>query len=61
MGEGFVALPLHGAAASRAGFLPAGGLVNGAGKSAEDTPVQLLGPPRPTLVIAGCYPALFAP
>ena len=51
MGDGFVALPLSGATASRAGFLPAGGLANG--------PLVLpIGPPRPTLVLAGCDPAM---
>jgi molybdate-binding protein len=53
MGERFVALPLAGDAATRAGFLPAGGLVG-------DRPGALrpIGPPRPTLVVAGCDPAL---
>jgi putative molybdopterin biosynthesis protein len=52
VGESLVALPLSGAAVSRAGFVPAGGRVSG---PAEVTP---LGPQRPTLVIAGCDPAL---
>ncbi|HLQ56730.1 MAG TPA: substrate-binding domain-containing protein [Streptosporangiaceae bacterium] len=59
MGDGFVALPLAGATVSRAGFLPAGGLAgepdNGAGAG---RPVRPIGPPRPTLVAAGCDPAL---
>ena len=50
--DGFVALPLAGATVARAGFAPAGGRVTGAG---EVTP---LGPSRPTLVVAGCDPAL---
>ncbi len=52
MGEALVALPLSGATATRAGFAPAGGLVSG--------PEQVvpLGPIRPTLVVAGCDPAL---
>jgi putative molybdopterin biosynthesis protein len=52
MGEDFVALPLSGATAARAGFAPAGGRVSG--------PLQVtpLGPRRPTLVLAGCDPAL---
>jgi molybdate-binding protein len=52
MGDGFVALPLSGAAVTRAGFLPAGGLTH-AGLA-----VFPIGPPRPTLVVAGCDPAL---
>ncbi len=51
MGDGFVALPLVGATASRAGFLPAGGLASG-------RTVLPIGPPRPTLVMAGCDPAM---
>ena len=53
MGDSFVALPLTGDTAAQAGFLPAGGLVAaGAGQ------VQPIAPPRPTLVVAGCDPAL---
>lgn len=55
IGESFVALPMTGPMASRAGFLPAGGLVVGA---ADTVTVQPIGPPRPTLVVAGCDPAL---
>jgi putative molybdopterin biosynthesis protein len=62
MGDGFVALPLSGATVSRAGFLPAGGLAAGAGGAPGEPgtgmPVRLIGPPRPTLVAAGCDPAL---
>jgi putative molybdopterin biosynthesis protein len=52
IGDAFVALPLSGATASRAGFAPAGGRVSG--------PEQVipLRPHRPTLVVAGCDPAL---
>jgi len=59
MGDGFVALPLRGATASRAGFLPAGGLAGGVA-AAEEAEIQVrpIGPPRPTLVAAGCDPAL---
>ena len=53
MGERFVALPLAGDTAARAGFLPAGGLV-----VAEPGEVQPIAPPRPALVVAGCDPAL---
>jgi putative molybdopterin biosynthesis protein len=57
--DGFVALPLQGATATRAGFLAAGGLAGPAGAVAgESTQVQPIGPPRPTLVAAGCDPAL---
>jgi putative molybdopterin biosynthesis protein len=52
MGDSFVALPLSGATVTRAGFAPAGGRVSGADE------VSPLGPPRPTLVVAGCDPAL---
>jgi putative molybdopterin biosynthesis protein len=54
VGDALVALPLSGATATRAGFLPAGGQADrGAGHS-----VRPIGPPRPTLVVAGCDPAL---
>jgi putative molybdopterin biosynthesis protein len=53
VGEALVALPLTGDTATRAGFLPAGGLVG----SRPDS-VRPIGPPRPTLVVAGCDPAL---
>jgi putative molybdopterin biosynthesis protein len=52
VGDSFVALPLAGATVSRAGFAPAGGRVSGTDE------VSPLGPPRPTLVVAGCDPAL---
>jgi len=71
MGDSFVALPLAGATVSRAGFLPAGGqLAPGqprpAGRAtapdayptARLADVRPIGPPRPTLVVAGCDPAL---
>jgi len=76
IGDAFVALPLSGATVSRAGFLPAGGLLADApagGRGAKrasgvkDAPgaadarqadVRPIGPPRPTLVVAGCDPAL---
>lgn len=53
VGEGLVALPLAGDTATRAGFLPAGGLVGSRPGS-----VRPIGPPRSTLVVAGCDPAL---
>jgi putative molybdopterin biosynthesis protein len=57
MGDAFVALPLAGASVSRAGFLPAGGLAFGADGDGEHS-VQPIGLPRPTLVVAGCDPAM---
>jgi putative molybdopterin biosynthesis protein len=59
VGDGFVALPLQGTKASRAGFLSPGGLADRAGEAAGAAiQVQPIGPPRPTLVAAGCDPAL---
>jgi putative molybdopterin biosynthesis protein len=71
VGDGFVALPLHADTAARAGFGPAGGLVvggpasggtTGDGAMSDRVPgsiaVRPIGPPRPTLVVAGCDPAL---
>ena len=60
MGDGYVALPLRGVTASRAGFLPTGGLVTGTGRDRGQIRgnVRPIGPPRPTLVAAGCDPAL---
>jgi putative molybdopterin biosynthesis protein len=60
MGDRYVALPLRGGTVSRAGFLGAGGLVTGTERDRKrDTRnVRPIGPPRPTLVAAGCDPAL---
>lgn len=74
VGDIFVALPLCGATATRAGFLPAGGRAAhpahdpaAGGDPAGGDPVggapaggsvRPIGPPRPTLVVAGCDPAL---
>jgi molybdate-binding protein/transcriptional regulator with XRE-family HTH domain len=74
VGDRFVALPLLGDAGSGLGFLPAGGLANpanlaasavtagparnGADAGLELIAVRPIGPPRPTLVVAGCDPAL---
>src|SRR5262245_22255723 len=60
VGESFVALPLVGPTVGRAGFLPAGGLIAGASGPVSTSPVSVrpIGPPRPTLVVAGCDPAL---
>jgi putative molybdopterin biosynthesis protein len=58
----FVALPLRGVTVVRAGFGPAGGLVAGEPGEAqvpgEPVAVRPIAPPRPTLVVAGCDPAL---
>lgn len=67
IGESFVALPLAGPTAGRAGFLPAGGLTVGEPRAsaapasaprAGTVSVRPIGPPKPTLVVAGCDPAL---
>jgi putative molybdopterin biosynthesis protein len=52
VGDRFVALPLRGDAGAGLGFLPAGGL------AASPSQIRPFGPPRPTLVVAGCDPAL---
>jgi len=53
MGDSFVAMPLGGDTGAQAGFAAAGGIV--AERAGEVVPI---GPPRPTLVVAGCDPAL---
>lgn len=53
LGGSFVALPLAGDTTVHSGFAPAGGIV-----TARDGEVLPVGPPRPTLVVAGCDPAL---
>jgi putative molybdopterin biosynthesis protein len=59
IGAGYVAFPLRGASTSRAGFLPAGGLaVDPDSYPGQAREVQPIGPPRPTLIAAGCDPAL---
>jgi putative molybdopterin biosynthesis protein len=64
VGDTFVALPLHADTAARVGFGPAGGLVAGASPAPARqqpwnlVPVRSIGPPRPTVVVAGCDPAL---
>jgi molybdate-binding protein/DNA-binding XRE family transcriptional regulator len=74
VGDTFVALPLQADTAARVGFGPAGGLVAGPqangvvagpppGEAPEASapgpiPVRPIGPPRPTLIVAGCDPAL---
>ena len=59
VGDQFVALPLHADMAARLGFSPAGGLVASSSPGAGgQVPVRPIGPPRPTVVVAGCDPAL---
>ena len=69
VGDTFVALPLHEDTAARQGFGPAGGLVAGPSSAPAGVsggrrepwnlvPVRPIGPPRPTVVVAGCDPAL---
>jgi putative molybdopterin biosynthesis protein len=64
VGDTFVALPLHADTGARLGFGPAGGLVAGPSSASAGrepwnlVPVRPIGPPRPTLVVAGCDPAL---
>ena len=64
VGDQFVALPLTGDTAAGMGFIPAGGLAARTGLArpargpAGKVDVRPIGPPRPTLVVAGCDPAL---
>jgi molybdate-binding protein/transcriptional regulator with XRE-family HTH domain len=60
IGDGHVAMPLRGETVTRAGFLPAGGLVTeqGTDRGRQTRTVRPIQPPRPTLVAAGCDPAL---
>jgi len=71
VGDQFVALPLRMDTADSMGFIPAGGLAVQAGVAAAAAApngaraaelvaiaVRPIGPPRPTLVVAGCDPAL---
>ena len=69
VGDTFVALPLHADTAARLGFSPAGGLAAGSPPAPAGVtrggrepwnlvPVRPIGPPRPTVVVAGCDPAL---
>src|SRR5437773_74017 len=59
VGDTFVALPLDADLAARLGFGAAGGLVvSGGGNQGNQVAVRPIGPPRPTVVVAGCDPAL---
>jgi putative molybdopterin biosynthesis protein len=57
VGDELVAMPLAGASVSECGFRPAGGLAFGADCPGRHAVVPIE-PPRPTLVIAGCDPAV---
>ncbi len=56
VGDTFVALPLDADLAARLGFGAAGGLTVRGGEN--QVAVRPIGPPRPTVVVAGCDPAL---
>jgi molybdate-binding protein/transcriptional regulator with XRE-family HTH domain len=64
VGDQFVALPLTGDTAAGMGFIAAGGLAAQPGLASQTrgpagpVDVQPIGPTRPTLVVAGCDPAL---
>ena len=73
VGDRFVGLPLRGDTGVGLGFLPAGGLAARSSDAAnhaartgpfeapaafEEIAVRPIGPPRPTVVVAGCDPAL---
>ena len=72
VGDRFVALPLRGDTGAGLGFLPAGGLASPGNVAGLASPppvatgpagteliaVRPIAPPRPTLVVAGCDPAL---
>ena len=67
VGDRFVALPLRGDTGALFGFLPAGGRVVSPGTASHEAEaaagpalvsVRPVAPPRPTLVVAGCDPAL---
>jgi len=60
LADGYVAFPLRGATAGPGRFLPAGGLVTRTDRDPgrKNRNIRPIGPPRPTLVVAGCDPAL---
>jgi molybdate-binding protein len=60
VGDRLVALPLRGDAAAGMGFVAAGGqaVLPATALPAGPIAVRPIGPPRPTLVVAGCDPAL---
>jgi putative molybdopterin biosynthesis protein len=58
VGDTFVALPLDSDTVARLGFGAAGGLMAGDQSHGAQVAVRPIGPPRPTVVVAGCDPAL---
>jgi putative molybdopterin biosynthesis protein len=58
VGDSFVALPLAGPTVSRGGFRSAGGILASRPDDRRMAKVRPIAPPRPTLVVAGCDPAL---
>jgi len=59
VGDTFVALPLDSDTVARLGFGAAGGLMaDGDHSHGAQVAVRPIGPPRPTVVVAGCDPAL---
>jgi len=62
VGDTFVALPMRGETVARTGFGAAGALVprvlEASGAMTDALPVCPISPPRPTVVVAGCDPAL---
>ena len=65
VGDTFVALPLDGGTVAATGFGAAGGLIPRhpgtlppRAARPREVPVRPVGPPRPTVVVAGCDPAL---
>ena len=62
VGDRLVALPLRGDTGAGLGFLPAGGFAvprsGAAAPAPEVIAVRPIGPQRPTLLVAGCDPAL---
>jgi molybdate-binding protein/DNA-binding XRE family transcriptional regulator len=58
VGDTFLALPLDSDTVARLGFGPAGGLMVGGERHGAQIAVRPIGPPRPTVVVAGCDPAL---
>jgi putative molybdopterin biosynthesis protein len=58
VGDRLVALPLRGDTGAGLGFLPAGGFAVPGARAEELIAVRPIGPPRPTLLVAGCDPAL---
>jgi putative molybdopterin biosynthesis protein len=58
VGTTTVALPLTGSGVIRAGFVPSDGTAIGSDPTSRACEVHPIVPPRPSLVVAGCDPAL---